>query len=112
MGRRFTDSDELTRRMLAGSTETVSAWDSEVLVGFGRIISDEATNGYISTLAVAPQWQDRGLGTRLMRALMDGRERLKLTLDAREGAETFYERLGFERVDSAFVRPRGEGGLV
>ena len=107
LGRRALDSDELTARMLAGSTETVSAWDGERLVGFGRIVSDETTNGYISTIAVAPRWQDRGLGTRIMRELMAGREALKLTLDAREGAESFYERLGFARATSVFVRPRG-----
>jgi ribosomal protein S18 acetylase RimI-like enzyme len=103
---RADDPDELTARVLAGSTATVSAWDGSRLVGFARIISDEATNGYISTVAVAPRWQDRGVGTRLMRALMDGRDDLKLTLDARDGAEGFYERLGFERARSIFVRRR------
>ena len=110
LARRFSDSDELMARVLAGSTETVSAWDGKTLVGFARIISDEATNGYISTVAVAPRWQDRGLGTRLMRALMDGRQALKLTLDAREGAEGFYERLGFQRDPNSFIRPRPGGG--
>jgi ribosomal protein S18 acetylase RimI-like enzyme len=106
LGRRFLDSTELTERMIAGSTETVSAWDGDRLVGFGRIISDEATNGYISTVAVAPKWQDRGLGTRLMNELMAGRDALRLTLDAREGAEQFYERLGFVAAHSIFMRPR------
>lgn len=97
---------ERVERMLAGSTETISAWDGERMIGFARIISDEATNAYISTVAVAPRWQDRGLGTRLMRALMEGREALKLVLDARAGAGRFYERLGFERADSVYVRRR------
>ncbi len=104
--RRDEDSREVTERMLAGSTETVSAWDGGRLCGFARIISDEATNGYISTVVVAPRWQDRGLGRRLMSALMTGREHLKLTLDARDGTTRFYERLGFDRADSVFVRPR------
>jgi ribosomal protein S18 acetylase RimI-like enzyme len=107
--RRARDDDDLMRRTLAGSTETVSAWDGDDLVGFARIISDEATNGYISTVAVSPRWQDRGLGTRLMRALMEGRGHLKLALDARQGAEPFYERLGFARVTSSMVRPRASG---
>jgi ribosomal protein S18 acetylase RimI-like enzyme len=106
LGRRALDPDDVTARMLAGSTETVSAWDDDRLVGFGRLISDEATNAYISTIAIAPGWQDRGLGTRVMDALMDGREHMKLTLDARDGAEEFYERLGFARASSVFVRRR------
>jgi ribosomal protein S18 acetylase RimI-like enzyme len=101
------DSEELTARVVSGSTETVSAWDGERLIGFARILSDEATNALISTVAVAPRWQDRGLGRRLMRALMEGRESLKLMLDAREGTEAFYERLGFNSVSTARVRPRG-----
>lgn len=104
--RRALDAPELTRRMLAGSTATVSAWDGERLVGFGRVISDEATNAYISTVAVAPRWQDRGLGRRLMHELMTGREALKLTLDARAGAVRFYERLGFRLATHVMVRPR------
>lgn len=104
--RRALDDRGTMERMLAGSTETVSAWDGERLVGFARLISDEATNGYISTVTVSPRWQDRGLGTRLMRALLDGRDNLKLTLDAREGSEPFYERLGFQPVSTVLVRPR------
>ena len=102
------DSDELTARVASGSTETVSAWDTGRLIGFARIISDEATNALISTVAVAPRWQDRGLGRRLMLALMEGRETLKLMLDAREGTEAFYDRLGFKPVGTARVRPRGK----
>jgi ribosomal protein S18 acetylase RimI-like enzyme/predicted RNase H-like HicB family nuclease len=104
--RRARDDRELTERMVGGSTATVSAWDGERLIGFARIISDEATNGYISTVAVAPRWQDRGLGTRLMRALMDGREDLKLTLDSRPGTTRFYERLGFRSARAVMVRAR------
>ena len=100
------DSDELTARVASGSTETVSAWDGGRLIGFARIISDEATNALISTVAVAPRWQDRGLGRRLMLALMEGRETLKLMLDAREGTEAFYDRLGFKPAGTARVRPR------
>ena len=103
------DSDELMARVVSGSTETVSAWDGERLIGFARILSDDATNALISTVAVAPRWQDRGLGRRLMLALMEGRESLKLMLDAREGTEAFYERLGFVPTPSARVRPRGGG---
>jgi ribosomal protein S18 acetylase RimI-like enzyme len=106
IGSRLLENDELMAAMLAGSTEIVSAWDGDQLVGFGRLISDGATVGYISTIAIAPRWQDRGLGTRLMRALMNGRDGLKLILEAREGAGEFYERLGFQPSTSAYVRRR------
>ena len=104
--RRARDDDELTRRWLAATPVIVSAWDGDQLVGFARMLSDEATNAYVSTVAVAPRWQDRGLGSRLMGVVMEGRESMKLVLEAAPGAERFYERLGFVRAPNAFVRPR------
>jgi ribosomal protein S18 acetylase RimI-like enzyme len=104
--RRARDSADLNARMAAGSTETVSAWDADHLVGFGRLISDETTNAYISTVAIAPLWQDRGLGSRLMEWLMEGRDGLKLMLDSRDGVRGFYERFGFEPASTVLVRPR------
>jgi N-acetylglutamate synthase-like GNAT family acetyltransferase len=105
--RRSRDSDETLAQTLAGSTLHLTAWDGDDLVGFARLISDESSNAYVSTVAIAPRWQDRGLGTRLMRELMLGREHMKFVLEAAEGAEQFYERLGFHRAPNAFVRPRG-----
>jgi predicted N-acetyltransferase YhbS len=99
----------MMRRWLAGTTVALSAWERGGLVGFARLLSDEATNAYVSTVAIAPRWQDRGLGTRLMRTLMDGRESMKMVLEAAVGAERFYERLGFVPSSNSFVRPRKVG---
>jgi ribosomal protein S18 acetylase RimI-like enzyme len=107
--RRARGSVELTRRTIEGSTEAVSLWDGERLVGFGRIISDEVTNAYVSTVVVAPDWQDRGVGRRVMDTLLEGRSALKITLDVRDGASSFYERLGFQRAANVFVRLPREG---
>jgi ribosomal protein S18 acetylase RimI-like enzyme/predicted RNase H-like HicB family nuclease len=104
--RRSRDDDDMIRRWLAGTPAMISAWDGDALVGYARMLTDGATNGYVSTVAVAPRWQDRGLGSLLMQRLMHGRESMKLVLEAAVGAERFYERLGFVRAPNAFVRPR------
>jgi ribosomal protein S18 acetylase RimI-like enzyme len=104
-GRAALGPDRL-RRSLEGSTDHLSAWDDGRLVGFARIVSDEASNAYVSTVAVHPRWQDRGLGTRLMEVLLSGRDELKIVLEARAGASRFYERLGFEPATDAMRRPR------
>lgn len=106
MRRRAAYGRERLQRMLDGSAARVSAWDGDRLVGFGRLISDGATNGYISTVAVHPHWQDRGLGRRLMERLMQGRDHLSLALGARPGVEGFYERFGFQRDPTAMNRRR------
>ena len=67
---------------------------------------DGTTNGYISTVAVHPRWQDRGVGRRLMRTLMEGRDDITFVLNARPGTEEFYGRLGFHADPQLVVRPR------
>jgi ribosomal protein S18 acetylase RimI-like enzyme len=71
--------------------------------------SDEVTNAYVSTVVVAPEWQDRGVGRRVMDTLLEGRSALKITLDVRDGASSFYERLDFRRATNVFVRRPREG---
>jgi predicted N-acetyltransferase YhbS len=75
-------------------------------VGFARAITDGVTNAYVSSVAVDPGWQDRGLGGRLIEALIDGREGMKFVLTAREGTQPFYRRLGFEPDPRVLVRQR------
>jgi GNAT superfamily N-acetyltransferase len=86
---------ERLRRMLAGSTETWSLWDGDVLVAFARVLTDGAFNAYVLTVAVDPAWQGRGAGTRLMESLLAGREHLSFALGARSGVDGFYRGLGF-----------------
>ena len=57
------------RQQLVGAMFVVSAWESDTLVGFARAISDGATNAYISTVAVLPEYQGRGIGRELVRRL-------------------------------------------
>jgi ribosomal protein S18 acetylase RimI-like enzyme len=99
-------SPQQIARMLAATRETVSAWDGEQLVGFARAISDGVTNAYVSSVAVDPRWQDRGLGRRLIDSLIDGREGMKFVLTAREGTDEFYRRLGFVPDQRILVRQR------
>lgn len=103
--RRVADSGRLAR-MVEGSTEMVSAWEGERMVGFARALSDEAFNGYIGSVAVHPRWQGKGLGQRLIRALLENNEQVRFILTAVDGLEGFYAGLGFEPDPHAMVRPR------
>lgn len=105
LGHRAGDPERL-RAMVDGASETVSAWSGTELIGFARMFWDGTTNGYISTVAVHPAWQDRGVGRRLMEALMEGRDDITFVLNARPGTEEFYGRLGFHPDPHLVVRPR------
>jgi ribosomal protein S18 acetylase RimI-like enzyme len=93
-------------RALRGSVRTVAAFDGERLIGFARLVGDGVSLAYVSFVVIHPDWQDRGLGRRVMDALLADREEDKFILEARVGAEPFYERLGFETISWAMVRRR------
>jgi GNAT superfamily N-acetyltransferase len=93
-------------RMLEGTTQMVSAWDGERMVGFARALSDQAYNGYISSVAVHPRWQGKGLGERLITALLEQNDEIKFVLTAVPGIHGFYEGLGFRGDPEAMVRYR------
>ena len=85
-----------------------SAWDGDQLVAFARALSDGAFNAYISTVAVRPDHQRRGIGRELVRRLMDGHDGIKFVLHANDSAYSFYTHidLGFEPADNMLHRPR------
>ncbi len=95
---------------VAGSLRTVSAWDGEQLVGFARLAGDGALIGYVAGVVVHPRWQGRGLGTRVVERLLEGREEERFILEARTGAGPMYERLGFQQAPWAMVRRRHSPG--
>lgn len=103
---RKADDEPRLARMLEGTTQMVSAWEGERMVGFARAISDQAYNGYISSVAVHPRWQGKGLGERLIDALMEQNDEIKFVLTAVPGIHGFYERLGFATDPEAMVRYR------
>ena len=86
---------ERLAQMVRGSAYAVSALEGETLVGFARAISDGAFNAYVSTVAVLPAYQRRGIGRELVRRLLDGRDHLLFVLHATPEVHPFYLRCGF-----------------
>lgn len=105
--RRTADRDRLAQ-LVRGSMFVVSAWEGDRLVGFARAISDGATNAYISTVAVLPEYQKRGIGREIVRRLIADRDGIQFVLHANERAYPFYLRLdvGFEPFENVLVRRR------
>jgi|SRR5579883_2683561 len=84
------------RQMLEGSRYVAWARDGPRLVGFARAISDGAFNAYVSTVAVSRDHQRRGIGSALVRRLLDGKDGLTFALHARKELHRFYAACGFE----------------
>ena len=105
--RRTADRSRLAQ-LVKGSLWVVSALDDGQLVGFARAVSDGATNAYVSTVAVLPDYQGRGIGREMMRRLIDGHDGIQFVLHANDNAYPFYLHLdlGFQPFDHILVRPR------
>jgi len=105
--RRTADRERLAQ-LVRGSLYVVSAWEGNRLVGFARGISDGATNAYISTVAVLPAYQKRGIGRELIQRLLADHDGIQFVLHANERAYPFYLHLdlGFEPFDNVLARRR------
>ncbi len=87
---------------LRGSAVRVGARASGGLIGFARALSDGARRAWIYDVIVAPAWRGRGVGSALMRLLLDHprlREVARIELSTRD-ADPLYARFGFETVGS------------
>lgn len=89
-----------TRRMLASSRQVFGFVDPEdgTLAGFARVLSDGVFKALILDLIVAREHRGRGLGQRIMRAVLDHpdlRGVRDFELYCLPDMEPFYEQLGF-----------------
>ena len=71
-------------------------------IGTGRLLPD----GHIGRVAVLPQWRNTGVGSRIVRSLLNQAFQLGLTtvaLSAQSHARLFYEHLGFSVVGEPYL---------
>jgi ribosomal protein S18 acetylase RimI-like enzyme len=63
-------------------------------------IEEYADHTFVTQIALLPPWQGRGIGTALMRRIMDAAERrevpVRLSVLVNNPARGLYERLGFQ----------------
>lgn len=83
----------------------VSAYDGSKLVGFGRVVTDFVLHAMIFDMIVLPDYQGRGIGTKILSRLVNKclRHDIRdIQLFCAKGQKTFYEKNGFEiRADDA-----------
>ncbi len=89
------------RHLIRGSFAFVVATESSTgtAVGMGRVLSDGVSDGYIQDLVVLPAFRKRGIGSRIVEALVKRCNECGLTwisLIAQPDTTEFYSPLGFE----------------
>ncbi len=94
-------------KMIANANIIISARDNLRLVGVLRGITDFSYCCYVSDLAVDHKYKHKGIGKELLRIAQNtlGSEVMILLLSSPE-AELFYPKVGFEKIQNAWLMPR------
>lgn len=96
---------EALSEAIASSWYVLSAYADDELVGFGRVISDGILYALICDLIVTPSHRRQGIGSTLLKKLIDRCRRQKIRviwLFSARGKSSFYKNFGFvERPDDA-----------
>jgi ribosomal protein S18 acetylase RimI-like enzyme len=94
-------SAEAAAKGLPNSLFATTIRDQSKLIAMGRVVGDGACNFEIVDVAVHPDYQRRGLGSRIMAAIMDyihahAPESAYVSLIADNHAPALYSKFGFE----------------
>jgi ribosomal protein S18 acetylase RimI-like enzyme len=98
-------SDDLPRlqRMIENADINITAWDNEKLVGIARAITDYSYCCYLSDLAVDKEYQNKGIGKKLVQLLQEQiGEEVALLLLSSPTAMDYYPHIGFEKIENGF----------
>ncbi|MES0015700.1 GNAT family N-acetyltransferase [Mesorhizobium sp. M0036] len=99
-------SDEFHRRAFANSFCTAAYIDGNQ-VGFGRAITDRTVFAYLADIIIWPQQRGQGIGTQLVRALINHPELSTVShwSLSTSDAHGLYEKLGFKAsIDGRYMR--------
>lgn len=93
---------EISKKALSNNIYSVSVYDNDNIIGYGRLIGDGIIFLYIHDIMVKPEYQGKGIGKTIMQKLLSKVEELRkenpdllLYLGASKGKEDFYRKCGF-----------------
>lgn len=97
------------KKSLKNTLYCVCAFDADKIIGMGRIIGDHSITYYIQDVIVLPEYQKKGIGSKIMEKLMqyvedNAIQNTNVGLMSAKGKENFYGKYGFE------VRPNEKFG--
>ena len=100
--------NRISKIALDNTFYSVSVYDEDKIIGYGRLIGDTICYVYIQDIMVKPEYQSQKIGTLIMNKLLEkikelkkDNQSLKVYLGASKGKEKFYEKFGFiRRIDA------------
>jgi len=89
---------DVHRRAFEASHTRVFVYLDGRLIGFGRAISDGVYQAAVYDVAVIPEFQKKGIGTVIMKNILDSLSSCNIILYASPGKEDFYRTLGLRKM--------------
>ena len=96
----YTNNPAMLRKAYKNSLYVLAAYADGKLVGILRAVGDGASVVFLQDLIVLPEFQRHGIGSQLMRKVMEKYAdvyQLQLLTEASEKNIAFYEFLGFKK---------------
>ena len=92
----------IVQEALNNTLYSISVYDNDKIIGFGRIIGDKTIFLYIQDIMVIPEYQHKQIGTQIMNKLISQinvykqiNPNIRTYLGASKGMQPFYEKFGF-----------------
>ena len=98
----YTDRPEMLAAAYRNSLCVLGAYAGEKLIGVIRVVGDGVSIVFVRDLLVLPEYQRQGVGTQLLRAMMEQYAdvyQIELLTDNTPKTTAFYESLGLTRSD-------------
>ena len=98
----YTKAPEMLLKAYENSLLTLGAYDGGKLAGVIRAVGDGYSVVLIQDILVFPEYQRRGIGTRLLQEVMDRFPdvyQMELMTDDTEKTVSFYQSAGFVKAD-------------
>lgn len=100
--------EKISKIALENTFYSISVYDNDRIVGYGRLIGDNICFMYIHDVMVIPEFQGQKIGTMIMEKLLEKVNEIKkenpdlrVYLGASKNREKFYEKFGFiKRIDA------------
>lgn len=96
---------DIIKKVFEASTHVTIATNNNMVVGFGRAISDGVFNAAIYDVVVHSDYQSMGIGKLIIEDLLHNlRDVSCVHLIATTGNEAFYRRLGLKKAKTSMAR--------
>lgn len=97
----YTEKPDTLREAFRNSMIVLAAYEGEKLAGIIRVVGDGCTVVFIQDLLVHPEYQRRGIGSALLKSILDRYSRVRqieLVTDNTPGTVAFYRSMGFREL--------------